>query len=413
VDLETLEWHRKRTVRALFAGVALTATGWIAAITVGTLAARELGGSAVWGGIPSAVAVLGTAAGAALLSTVSVRRGRRAALVLGSLIGAAGALMATLGIGLSSILVLIVGTFVLGSANAAGQLSRYIGGDLYPASRRASAVGTVIWGSTIGAVIGPNLLAPAGSVAEVVDLPPLAGTYLVTAAVLLLAGLLAFALLRPDPASLADDGGTHESGDRGTVGSPLRELLGRSEVATALLALAAAQVVMTMVMTMTPLHLTEHGHGLGVVGLVLSAHTLGMFALAPVSGRLTDRFGSMSIILAGFGLLVVAALLAALAPADGVGLLFVALFLLGFGWNLSFVAGSSLLAGRLPLADRARVQGAVDGIIWTSSAASSVAAGPLLAVLGYPALALIGAGLAVVPGLVVAARSRRPLPRPA
>ena len=146
---------------------------------------------------------------------------------------------------------------------------------------------------------------------------------------------------------------------------------------------------------------------------MLSAHTLGMFALAPVSGRLTDRFGSMSIILAGFGLLVVAALLAALAPADGVGLLFVALFLLGFGWNLSFVAGSSLLAGRLPLADRARVQGAVDGIIWTSSAASSVAAGPLLAVLGYPALALIGAGLAVVPGLVVAARGRRPLPRPA
>jgi MFS family permease len=413
MDARTLERLRTRTVRVLFAGVALGATGWIAAITVGTLAARELGGSAVWAGIPTAVAVLGTAAGATVLSAVSVRRGRRAALVLGSLVGAAGALVAALGIGISSILILIVGTFVLGSANAAGQLARYVGGDLYPVSRRASAVGSVIWGSTVGAVIGPNLIAPAGSLAIAIDLPPLAGTYLVTAAVMLAGGLLAFALLRPDPAALADEPEDDDPADPRSIGAPLRELLGRPAVATALIALAAAQVVMTMVMTMTPLHLTEHGHGLGVVGLVLSAHTLGMFALAPISGRLTDRFGSTSIILAGFGLLVVATLLAAFAPADGVGLLFVALFLLGFGWNLSFVAGSSLLAGRLPLADRARVQGAVDGIIWTSSAASSLAAGPLLAVLGYPGLALIGAGLAVVPGLVVAARSRGPLPRPA
>jgi MFS family permease len=413
MDIETLERLRTRTVRTLFAGVALGATGWIAAITVGTLAARELGGSAVWAGIPTAVAVLGTALGATLLSAVSARRGRRAALVLGSLVGAAGALVAMAGIGVSSILILILGTFVTGSANAAGQLSRYVGGDLYPVSRRASAVGTVIWGSTVGAVIGPNLIAPAGSLATAINLPPLAGTYLVTATVMLAAGLLAFSLLRPDPASLADELEASRGPDGGRAGTPIRDLLGRPEVATALIALAAAQVVMTMVMTMTPLHLTEHGHGLGVVGLVLSAHTVGMFALAPISGRLTDRYGSTSIILAGFALLVGAALLAALAPVDGVGILFAALFLLGFGWNLSFVAGSSLLAGRLPLVDRARVQGAVDGIIWTSSAASSLAAGPLLAVLGYPGLALIGAGLAVVPGVVVAARSGGPLPRPA
>jgi MFS family permease len=413
MDAKTLERLRIRTVRVLFAGVALSATGWIAAITVGTLAARELGGSAVWAGIPTAVAVLGTAAGATLLSAVSARRGRRAALVLGSLVGAAGALVALLGVGLSSILILILGTFVVGSANAAGQLSRYVGGDLYPVSRRASAVGAVIWGSTVGAVIGPNLIAPAGSLASAINLPPLAGTYLVTAAVMLAAGLLAFALLRPDPASLAHEPEAIDGRDHGTGGIPLGELLRRPEVATALIALVASQVVMTMVMTMTPLHLTEHGHGLGVVGLVLSAHTVGMFALAPISGRLTDRYGSMPTILAGFALLVLAALLAALAPADGVGVLFVALFLLGFGWNLSFVAGSSLLAGRLPLGDRSRVQGAVDGIIWTSSAASSLAAGPLLAVLGYPGLALIGAGLAVVPGLVVAARTRGLLPRPA
>ena len=413
MDATTLDWLRARTVRVLFAGVALGSTGWIAATTVGTLAARDLCGSPIWAGIPSAVAVLGTAAGATLLSTVSVRRGRRAALVLGSTVGAGGALVAMLGVGLSSILILILGTFVLGGANAAGQLARYVGGDLYPAARRASAVGGVIWGSTIGAVIGPNLIAPAGSLAGVIKLPPLAGTYLVTAGVMLAGALLAFALLRPDPASLADEPETSDTVGPGATGVPLRDLLGTPGVGTALLALAAAQVVMTMVMTMTPLHLTAHGHGLGVVGLVLSAHTLGMFALAPISGRLTDRYGSMPVILAGFSLLVVAALLAALAPSDGVGVLFVALFLLGFGWNLAFVAGSSLLSGRLRLADRARVQGAVDGVIWTTSAASSLAAGPLLAVLGYPGLALIGAGLAVVPGLVVAARSRSPLPRPA
>ncbi len=411
MDPATLGRLRARTIRVLFAGVALGATGWIAATTVGTIAARQLGGSAVWAGIPTAVAVLGTAAGVGLLSAVSVRRGRRAALVVGSLVGAAGALVAAAGIGLSSILVLIAGTFLMGSANASGQLARYVGGDLYPASRRASAVGGVIWGSTIGAVIGPNLIAPAGSLAVAVRLPALGGPYLVAAAVMLAGGLLAFVKLRPDPASLAEDPEPTDRRDAGAARAPLRELLVRPAVLTALIALAAAQVVMTMVMTMTPLHLTEHGHGLGVVGLVLSAHTLGMFALAPISGRLTDRYGSLPIIIAGFGLLLTASLLAAVAGDDGVSLLFLALFLLGFGWNLAFVAGSTLLAGRLPLGDRARVQGAVDGIIWTSSAASSLAAGPLLAVLGYPGLALIGAGLALLPGLVVAARGGAPLPR--
>nr|MDQ2935479.1 MFS transporter [Chloroflexota bacterium] len=239
MDATTLERLRTRTVRVLFAGVALGATGWIAALTVGTIAANQLGGSAVWAGIPTAVAVLGTAAGAALLSAVSVRRGRRAALVLGSLLGAAGALVATLGVSLSSILILIVGTFVIGSANAAGQLARYVGGDLYPISRRASAVGSVIWGSTVGAVIGPNLIAPAGSLAIAIDLPPLAGTYLVTATVMLAGGLLALALLRPDPASLADEPETNDPADSRTNGPPIRDLIGRPEVATALIALVA------------------------------------------------------------------------------------------------------------------------------------------------------------------------------
>ena len=111
----------------------------------------------------------------------------------------------------------------------------------------------------------------------------------------------------------------------------------------AIVALITVQVVMVLIMTMTPLHMTAHGHDLAAVGLVISAHTFGMFALSPISGRLTDRFGSVPVILAGLAVTAVAAVLSAVAPPDGGVILFLALFLLGYGWNLGYVAGSALL----------------------------------------------------------------------
>jgi MFS family permease len=164
---------------------------------------------------------------------------------------------------------------------------------------------------------------------------------------------------------------------------------------------------MVLIMTMTPLHLIDHGHDLATVGFVLSAHTFGMFALSPISGRLTDRFGSPRIIAAGLCTLAIAALLAALSPADGGILLTLALFLLGYGWNLGFVAGSSMLTGGLALAERTRVQGVADSLIWGTAAVSSLSSGIIVAGASYTALGFLGIGLVVLPVALLLAKRRQ------
>jgi MFS family permease len=397
---------RQRMRWTLFAVSALGSTGYIAAITVGTLVAADIAGSASLGGVPSSAAVLGTAVAATGLSALMLRVGRRPGLLGGLAIGVAGALMSLGAVFAESIVMLLIGSFLAGFANGAANLGRYVAADLVPPDRRASAIGGVVWGSTIGAVAGPNLVAPAGAVALSAGLPELAGAFVLTAVFIGLALTLAFVLLRPEPYALADPSAL-EHHDTGAPEPSVATTLRRPTVGVAIVALVAGQVVMVLIMTMTPIHLIDHGHGLATVGLVLSAHTFGMFALSPISGRLTDRFGSPAIIGAGFGVLGLAAILAAVAPPSGGALLTVALFLLGFGWNLGFVAGSAMLAGGLALRERTRVQGITDALVWGSAALAGLVSGVIVAGAGYTALGLFGLALLVVPGLLLAGQRQR------
>jgi MFS family permease len=217
--------------------------------------------------------------------------------------------------------------------------------------------------------------------------------------------VLTILALRPDPYALADASSRHDGAgaDRSTPAS-LASVLSRPNVPVAIVALVTVQVVMVLVMTMTPLHMTEHGQDLAAVGIVISGHTLGMYALSPLSGRLSDRIGMIPVILAGMGVTASASGLAALAPPEGGILLFVALFLLGYGWNMGYVAGSALLTHGLSLAERTRVQGLTDGLIWSSAAAASLGSGVVVAAANFAALGLLGAALVVVPALGVIAR---------
>jgi len=171
-------------------------------------------------------------------------------------------------------------------------------------------------------------------------------------------------------------------------------------------ALVFSQLVMVLIMTMTPLHMTEHGHDLGAVGIVLSAHTLGMFAFSPVSGRLSDRFGPVAVIFLGTAVLAISSAMAALAPPDGGDVLLLALFLLGLGWNFGFVAGSTLLSGSLEIHERTRIQGVADAMIWSSAAAASLGSGFVMAVVGYTALGVMGALAVLVPVAVMLSHRR-------
>jgi MFS family permease len=396
---------RRRTLRTLVAGVALGSTGHIAAATVATIVAQDIAGGTAWSGAPGATVVLGAAAGAVMLSQIMVRSGRRTGLAAGYGVGVLGALVATWAVVAASFPMLLVGTFLIGFGNASNQLSRYVAADLYPADRRASALGTVVWGATIGAVIGPNLAAPASTLAAALGLPDLAGAYLVPVVFVGVAALLTLFALRPDPYALADTSSVHDRVDRerGTA-LALSSVLRRPNVPVAIVALVTVMVVMVLIMTMTPLHMTQHGHDIAAVGLVLSGHTFGMYGLSPISGRLTDRFGSVPVILAGLATSAAAAILAAVAPPQGGVLLFVALFVLGYGWNLGYVAGSALLTQDLSLAERTRLQGLTDGLIWSSAAAASLGSGVVVAAAGYATLGLLGAALVVVPALLVIAR---------
>ncbi len=409
----SLDALRRRTVGVLFAGVALGSTGHIAAVTVTSIVALELSRDRALAGVPAAFVVFGAAVGATSLGAIMGRWGRRPGLATGYFVGVLGAIVAITGIVAQSFPVLLGGCLLIGFGNSSNQLSRYAAADMYPSRRRASAIGLVVWASTVGAVIGPNLVEFSGNVAVSVGLPRLSGPYLVPILLVGIAAVLSTLLLRPDPRDLADQSHMNE---KQPIPGNLGQVLRRPTVALAVLALIAGQFVMVLIMTMTPLHMTDHGHDLGAVGVVISAHVFGMFALAPISGRLTDRVGSVPIIFIGLAMILASALLSAVAPPNDQLVLLVALFLLGWGWNLGFVAGSSMLTGAVSVAERPRVQGVSDALIWSTSAIASVGSGLVVGAWGFATLGIIGAVIVGLVGGVVllgrdaAGRPARPAP---
>jgi MFS family permease len=362
-------------------------TAMAGASTAATLiAAHDAGPS--WSGVPAAAGVLGTALGTLAAGQLIARRGSKAVLL-----GCYGAAVTGALVALTTTMAgLLVGMFLLGLGNGAAQLSRYLAAELYPLARKGFALSLIVWAGTVGAVVGPTLLAPGAGFATSVGLPALAGPVLVAVVMTGLA-VVASAALRRTPAPPV----------RPTSFAALR----RPEVVTPLVSMVCAQLTMVAVMTMTPLHVEAHHHGLEVVGFVLSAHMIGMFALAPLSGRLADRFGGRVTCYLGIGLLVLAAV-TAFGAARMAGLSF-AMFLLGYGWNLVFVGGSSMLSRELEEGERIQVQGAVDAVVWGCSALATLSAGLLFTAGGYQLVAVVGGVLAVLPVIVLA---RRVAPEP-
>jgi MFS family permease len=368
--------------------------------------ARDIGASRAWSGVPGAVSVVGTALGSALLSYVMARRGRRAGLSLGWAIGVGGAVAALVAVSASTFVGLLAAMLLIGIAHASNQLSRFAAADLHPEARRPSVLGWVVWSSTIGAALGPSLLAVGKAAAGGLGIPTLSGGFLIVL-VFYVAALTCAVALRPDPTQLAQP----DTDDPvGVIG--LRAMGRLPHVQAALVIMTVGQVAMVLIMTMTPLHISEHGHGVGVVGLVMSSHLVGMFAFAPPIGRLVSRIGSLRAAMVGMSALTLAGIGASASPADSGYSIGASLFL-GLGWCFCFVAGSALLTRGLAYAQRVRLQGAVDGLVWTSSAAASLSSGVILEMWGFSTLSLIGTAI-VVASLALVASGRLQLePAPA
>ena len=396
---------RNRLTAVLFGGVALGSTAFIAAVTISTLAVDEITGSAALAGVPGATATLGTAVGTSLLSRNVARRGRRPGLAAGYAIAVIGSILGILGLTGDSLPLLLIGMALLGLGNASSHLARYTAAEMFPEDRRGRALGTVVWAATIGSVLGPALLQPSGSIAIDLGRSELVGGFLVSVVFMGIALALYLLALRPDPATLALDRAEPTGAPPVGLGPAFRLPV----IRVALIAMIAGQVVMVMIMTSTPLHIHHHGSDLGIVGLVMSAHTLGMFALSPLTGRLTDRWGGYRVILGGMALLGISALGAAYGPNESTAVLVVVLFVLGYGWNLAFVAGSSMLTVGVGVDVRSRLQGRVDSLTWTAGALASVSSGVIYQASDYRAISVIGLLLLVLPVVVVLRHRGSPL----
>ncbi|MFF7458416.1 MFS transporter [Kitasatospora sp. NPDC008115] len=401
---------QRRALTVLVAGQILSGAGLAAGITVGALLAQDMLGSTGLAGLPSALFTAGSALAAVAVGRISQARGRRPGLAAGYLAGALGSAGVIAAAALDNPVLLFVALFVYGAGTATNLQARYAGADLAAPAHRARAVSTVLVATTLGGVVGPNLAAPTGDLAEHLGLPALAGPFLLAGAAYALAALVLAGWLRPDPLLLARE---LQRSERQGAGDAATAATGPDRVRRPTLLLGAVtmiltQLVMVAIMTMTPVHMHDHGHGTAASGLVIAVHVGAMYLPSPLTGWLVDRHGPTAVA-AGSGLTLLAAgLVAAAAPADSVALLALALALLGLGWNLGLVSGTAMITDAAPLATRARTQGTVDVAIAIAGATGGLASGVVVSAAGYAVLSLAGGllALAVLPAIAATARPR-------
>ena len=370
----------------------------------GSLLARQLGGSSAWAGLPPTLVVAGAAASAIALMRLTLRWGRHRALGIGAAIAAIGCATVVVGATRSSLSTLLAGSLLLGSGTTAVSLARYAAADLGSEMVRARLMASVLTATTVGAVAGPNLLSPSARLAGTYGLPPLCGPYIVAALMFSLAGI-AFAGRRHNRSTVIVTG----------TSAPPRGVPVASRIGITVLTLA--NVVMVGVMTMTPVEMSRvmvMGSGtqvassdsLRVIGFVVSAHIAGMFAPAPLTGRLVQTIGAAWTAAIG-GIVLVAACMSAIqaasAPAMGA-----AMVALGIGWNLLLISGSALLTADLDPAHRPRREAAGEIRMNLVAAAAGFASGPIMAIGGYAAVSVCGLGIAAaIPAIIVAGRLRQ------
>jgi MFS family permease len=406
---------QRHTVRTLVTTQAIGGIGLSAAIAVGALLAKDVTGSDGLSGLAQTAQTLGAAVVAAILAAFMSRHGRRPGLTIGYLAGAVGGGLCLVSGVIRFFPLLLVGMVLLGAVTATNLQSRYAATDLALPDRRGRDLSTVVWATTIGSVLGPNLSGPGAAVAGWLHIPERTGPFVFTIAALLAASAVMGTRLRPDPLLLAravreqDEGDAPDPDDDDRPWAVIRHT---PLVLAAAVGMGLSHAVMVSVMVMTPIHMDHGGASLEVIGLVISGHILGMFAFSPLVGMA----GSPLVIGIG-GLILLASLvlsgLSAPGASPGLG---IGLFLLGLGWCFGTVGSSTLLVAATPARHRPRVQGTVDMTTGFTAAAGGAVAGIVVATVGFGWLSAGAAVLAfgVVVVSVVAGRyaARRPVVHP-
>lgn len=423
---------QRRTLAVVVASQVLGGAGLAAGITVGALLARDMLGSDSLTGAPAALFTLGSALAAFLVGRFTQRWGRRTGLGLGFAAGGVGAIGVVLTAVADDVPLLFVSLFVYGAGTATNLQARYAGTDLALPTQRGTAVSVAMVSTTLGAVAGPNLVEPMGALALSLGIPALAGPFLLAAAAYLGAGAVLLLLLRPDPFLVAQHldhapglppvavadvdadidpaavDGEPEAASAPVApdAAPARDRRAPGVVLGATI-MVLTQVTMVAIMTMTPVHMRGHDHALSAVGIVIGIHIGAMYLPSLVTGVLVDRVGRIPMAIAAAVTMLLAGTVAALAPSDSLGLLIVALTLLGLGWNFGLIAGTALVVDATSPTHRAKTQGSIDVLIALSGAGASALSGLLLAATSYATVAVVGGllSLLLVPVVVWARRA--------
>jgi MFS family permease len=404
---------QRRTVGVLSGSVALAGLGVTVGITVGGLLARDVAGTDSAAGLGQTVGVLGAAVVAVPLARISDRAGRRAGLATGYTVAVVGAVLALVAAAVSSLPLLLVGLFCFGAATACGLQARYAAADLAVPERRGRDLSLVVWATTVGSVLGPNLAGPGADLGRSLGLPALGGAFAVSAVVFGVVAAAVLVLLRPDPLLLARRLGSGGRGipRRGATGAAVRAVWASPGGRLGLTSVVVSHSVMVGVMVMTPVHMGHAGGSAGttlrIIGLVISVHVAGMYLFSPLVGLLADRAGRRTTVAVGGGLLLAAAALAGTAPPGAAVQLGAGLLLLGLGWSCGLIAGSTLVTESVGADLRPTAQGGTDLLMGLGAALAGVVGGPLLAVGGFGLVSGISAAL-VLPLAVVWLSGVRP-----
>ncbi len=394
---------QSRTLAVLFASSIFGRAAMSIGFVVSALLMADILGSSTWAGASTAAITIGTAFSASALAGYMARKGRRPGLVLGYLAAALGGAVAVFGSSRLALVPYLVGLVLIGVGQGGTNLSRYAAADLAEPSARSKAISYVVFASTVGAVGGPALAGIAGDVGERFGYDELVGPFGFASVFFVIGGLVVWLGLRPDP--LVVSGGTTVDETKVKAGffRSLSIIWANPSARLALIGLVVSQAVMVMVMAMTPLHMKEHGHSVGVVGWVLSAHTAGMFAFAPLAGWVSDRFGRVIGILIAGVVLMAATAMTALAGEAPALLMFPGLYLLGLGWSFGMVASSALLTESVPIDDQVSAQGAADFVTSFASGGGALGSGLVFTMAGFHVLS--GIGIAASGVVLVAAFS--------
>ncbi|MCB1398454.1 MAG: MFS transporter [Rhodobacter sp.] len=354
----------KRNVMVLVAAQALLGAQMPMIFTVAGLAGQSLAPNPCWATLPVSMAVLGSMLSATPMSAFMQRHGRRAGFVLGTVAGGTGAAIGAVGLLNASFLLFLIGSLFTGIYMSAQGFYRFAATDTASDAFKPKAISYVMAGGLLSAIIGPQLVKVTADLMVV----PFLGTYLGVITINLV-GMTLFALLqipRPQPIN------RHAP----IEGRSRSQLLREPVIVVAIICATVSYALMNLVMTSTPLAVVGCGFETGMAANIVSAHVLAMYAPSFFTGHLIARFGVEKIV--ALGLLILAG--AGAVAMTGVELehFFIALVLLGIGWNFGFIGGTTMLARSHTAAERGRIQGINDMIVFGGVTMASLSSGQLM-----------------------------------